>query len=213
MSDDDRQRWDERYAGGSYRERSHPSAFLAEWLPTLAPHLGARRALDVACGQGRNALHLAAAGLEVDAIDISAVGLALAAETAAARGLTVNWIAADLDEAPLAAGAYGLVLVSRFLARARVADLARALGPHGVLLYEQHVDSDAEVGGPRSAAFRLRPNELLRLFADLHVVHYAEGLVADPDGRDMALARLVATRHPLELRLPAGLRRGEHPSG
>ena len=62
MSHADRDKWDKRYREGSYGTRTYPSELLAEWLPQLQKG----RALDVACGAGRNALYLAAAGYVVD---------------------------------------------------------------------------------------------------------------------------------------------------
>ena len=48
--------------------------------------------------------------------------------------------------------------------------------------------------GPSSRRFRARPNELLERFRDLRILSYEEGIVADPDGNRMALARLVACK-------------------
>ena len=92
MSDTDRERWNARYASGEYAARTYPSALLAAWTDRLPPG----RALDVACGLGRNAIHLAAHGYAVDAMDISDIALAGARERADAAGVTVNWIEADL---------------------------------------------------------------------------------------------------------------------
>ncbi len=92
MSEADRDKWDTRYRQGSYQARTHPTELLAEWLPQLPRG----RALDVACGAGRNALYLAEAGYEVEAIDISRVALERLRETARARGLDVTCIETDL---------------------------------------------------------------------------------------------------------------------
>ena len=94
MSDAERQRWDQRYRDGSYRARPHATELLQKWQPKLPRG----RALDIACGAGRNALYLAALGYEVDAVDIAPYALERARQAAAERGLVVNWIAADLGE-------------------------------------------------------------------------------------------------------------------
>ena len=73
-------------------------------------------------------------------------------------------------------------------------DLVAALREGGHLVYEQHLQTDREVGGPGSQRYRLRPNELLEKFAALRVLYYREGLMQDPDGPLMALAQLVACR-------------------
>lgn len=190
MSQADRDKWDQRYAEGEYFARTWATPYLEEWLPRLP----GGRALDVACGAGRNSLLLAAAGYAVDAMDISEQALARARASAEARGLEVNWIVADLDDAPVPEDAYDLIVVVRYLHRPLCARLEAALREGGHLLYEQHLVSERPVGGPRSASFRLQPNELLSLFQGLRVLDYREGLDEDPDGKLMALARLVACK-------------------
>lgn len=195
MSQVDKDRWDERYRAGEYEGRPYPAPFLQSWLATRNQRPSApARALDVACGLGRNARLLARSGYDVDAVDVSQVAIDKATELAREEALAVNWQAMDLDEVPLPNGPYQLIVVCRFLDRRLVPDLKRRLAVGGRLVYEQHVvmTTDEQVGGPKSARFRLQPNELLHLFSDLHVVHYNEGLVSDPDGALMALAQLVA---------------------
>lgn len=198
MSVADRIKWDERYRAGAYADREHPSALLAEWEPRLPRG----RALDVACGAGRNSLFLAATGRSVDAVDISAVALDRARETAKARRLQVRWIEADLEEEPATAlprERYDLIVLVRYVNAKLLKILLERLAPNGMLLCEQHVESCEDVVGPKTAAFRLRRNELLRDVmgqkepADT-IVHYSEGPVTDPDGKRAALAQLVLRR-------------------
>jgi len=193
MSDADREKWNTRYREGSYAARVHPTALLAEWLPRLPRG----RALDVACGAGRNALWIAEAGWEVDAIDISSAALERAAATAAKRSLEVRWIEADLEAAPLPDGTYDLIVVVRYVNPDLMPRLIRLLREGGHLLCEQHLHTACEVVGPADPAFRLDAGELLGLVANLRVLWYREGLVEDPDGRMAALAQIVACRsHP-----------------
>ncbi len=195
MSDEERVRWNEKYASGAYADRKHPTPLLEQW----APELPAGRALDVACGAGRNSLYLATGGWDVDGADISAAGLARAREDAEARGLGVSWIEADLDESPdetLPEGPYDLIVVVRYVNRKLYPHLLRRLRPGGIIVYEQHLASDEDVIGPKTRAFRLRPNELLRdILAAAgdggRLLYYREGIVTDPDGRRAALAQLV----------------------
>ena len=190
MSQADREKWESRYVQGSYQARSYPSAFLTQWLPRINPG----RALDVACGAGRNALYEAERGFEVDAIDISSSALEQAKASAKVRGVRVNWIEADLDDHQLPSSHYRLVSVIRYINRALMAQLTDTLEPDGWLIFEHHYQTDQPVGGPRGSDFRLAPQELLQRFRALRVIHYLEDIVDDPDGRRMALARLVARR-------------------
>ena len=193
MSEADRQKWQRRYAAGEYAQRTHPTRMLEEWLHALPRPEGAR-ALDLACGAGRNALYLAAQGYQVDAMDISSVALERGAAAAADMGLHINWIEVDLDAAALAPRRYDLVVASRYVNRALSADVAAALRDGGHLLYEQHLRTSRDVGGPGSAQFRVAPNELLEMFPDLRVLYYREAIIDDPDGASMALAQMIACK-------------------
>ena len=190
MSDADREHWNARYESGEYAARAHPSTLLAAWIDRL-PH---GRALDVACGRGRNAIHLAANGYAVDAMDISDVALARARERADAAGVVVNWIESDLEQPDIARDTYDVIVIARFLDRPLIPRLIDALRPGGHVVYDHHCITSVEVDGPKSHRFRARPNELLERFRALRVLFYEEGIVADPDGGRMALARLVACK-------------------
>lgn len=194
MADADRDKWNERYQEG-YAGHGRPSAVLQQWI-TRIPR---GRALDLACGAGRNALFLASHGFAVDAVDISNEALARARERAQAAGLEVNWIEHDLD-VPLALTAgYALILVVRFMNLPLIAGLSAWLAPDGILMVEQHLVTTAEVAGapiagPTDPAFRVQPGELRQLAQGLRVLCYEETLTLDPDQRPVALARLVAQK-------------------
>jgi tellurite methyltransferase len=206
MSDADRDKWNERYRAGAYAQREHPSVLVADHAGEIAATQSAAagdgallRALDLACGAGRNARHLAALGYAVDAVDISAEalqrGAALAATAGSGRPASISWIEHDLDLGlPRGLGDYALILILRYLDLSLVAAAAERLRPGGYLLCEAHLVTDAAVIGPRDRAFRAEPGELRQAAAALEVVEYWEGIVRDPDGRDAAVARLVAWR-------------------
>ena len=193
MSAAERDKWDERYRDGAYERRTHPTALLAEWLPQLARG----RALDVACGAGRNTLYLAAHGFAVAAIDISVVALERGRRAAAERVLDVEWLCADLDddvEHALPAGPFDLIVWVRYVHRTLMPALVARLNAGGTLLCEQHLATAVPVAGPTSAAYRLAPGDLARAARPLQVLHSYEGTLVDPDDRPVALAQLVARR-------------------
>jgi SAM-dependent methyltransferase len=191
VSDTERDKWDERYRGSAYDGRTHPTALLETWLPKLRRG----RALDLACGAGRNALYLAAHGFAVDALDISAVGLERGRRAAAAAKLEVRWLCVDLDQRPADAlehAAYDLIVWVRYVNRSLMPHAIACLKPGGHLVCEQHLVTAADVVGPTTPAFRLAANELEESVAGLTVLFYREGEIVDPDGRRAALAQLVA---------------------
>jgi SAM-dependent methyltransferase len=190
VSDEERSRWDRRYATGEYEPRTRPSPFLLEWLDRFP----VGRALDVATGTGRNALALADAGFEVDAVDVSAVALERARAEGEERGLQVAWVHADLDDGVLPGDGYDLITVLRFRNPDLWPLLASAMASGGWILIEHHLRTSREdVVGPSDEAFRLAPGELLEAFRDLRVVHYSESVEPTDDGEALfVIARLVA---------------------
>lgn len=191
MSEAERKEWTRRWTEGDYHARSEPTALVSGW----AWRLPKGRALDLACGNGRNALHMAELGFTVDAMDIAPEALKLAQDAARERGLAVHFILADLDEYPLPAETYDLITVSFYMNRELMPRVKDALKPGGFVLQEQHYLTDYDVSGPRDRQFRLRPNELLHLFLDFRVRHFSE-FIEEEDGRLVAVERLVAQKPP-----------------
>lgn len=188
---DERTAWNRRYAEGEYVPRTAPAPFLEAWIDRFPPG----RALDVACGTGRNALRLAAAGFEVDAVDISDVAIETARDEAGRHGLDVQWHVAAMDDYEIPAASYEVITVIRYRNPALWPRLIEGLTPDGWILVEHHFKSTVEVRGPSTADFRLDAGELLNAFGGLRVLFYAEGLeTADIDDGQYALARMVACK-------------------
>ena len=90
----DSQEWDQRYAGTGLVWTAEPNRFVVAELQDLAPG----QALDVAAGEGRNAVWLAARGWQVTAVDFSAAGLDKGRRLAQARGVAIDWVHADVRD-------------------------------------------------------------------------------------------------------------------
>ena len=146
-------------------------------------------------GAGRNAIHLAALGFEVDAVDISTVAVERGRSSASEAGVAVNFIAADLEHGlpDGVAANYALIAIVRYVNLRLVAELAKHLAPGGYLFVEEHLVTQHDVAGPKSPSHRLRRGELSAALAGLEPVFYREGLVRDPDGRTVSLAQAIAT--------------------
>jgi SAM-dependent methyltransferase len=193
-----RERWNERYASAGFEPfPDEAAAWLAEHsalLRELAAASEQARALDVACGDGRNARRLAELGFAVDAVDVSDVAVAALRQAAADRGLRVDPRALDLEREPLPAGPYDVVVCMSYLQRDLFEPLARVLAPGGVVLYETFARAHVEeLGRDFNPAYVLERNELLRAFSALHVRHYREGVV-DARGGPRGVASIVAQR-------------------
>ena len=150
------------------------------------------RALDLACGAGRNAIFLAQAGYRVDAIDISPEGLKLAGQGAESQGLDINWIEHDLDQPYSFDTGYDLILVMWFVKLELVTRLCDCLAPGGHLICEEHLVTDEDVIGPKNPDFRVAPGALREAVSRLEVLHYEESVEPIPEGGQVASARVVA---------------------
>ncbi len=189
MSTEDQVKWQQRYAEDTYR-KNNPVTLLHDWLPQIRPG----RALDIACGAGRNAIAAAEAGFRVDAIDISSNGLNLARQNAAAQGLEVNWIEHDLDQPYEFARDYDLIIVMWFVDLPLITRLCGCLAPGGYLVCEEHLKSDADVIGPGNPAFRVAPGALRDAADGIEILHYREAVETAEDGDRVASAQLVGRR-------------------
>lgn len=188
--------WDDRFANGEYPRAPEPSPILRRYLPEIPDG----RALDVAAGSGRNAVFLADAGYEVDAVDGSTEGLRIARERAAERGADARLRTeqADLTEYEFPTASYDLITVSFYRVVDRLPDVVEALVDGGFLFVEHHLRTTDDVSGPSTDRYRYGANELLRAGLGLTVIHYDEGREAaagDEDGtEDRATVRLLARR-------------------
>lgn len=179
-----------------------PASFLCE----VSQHLPRGRALDVAAGRGRNALHLARLGNTVEAVDRDAVALEELQTAAAAQGYaTLTTCAIDLEPTgtpppELGKELYDVITVFFYLYRPLFPMLIQALKPGGMLVYETFLaDNHLRYGHPRRREFCLETNELLRLVEPLVIRHYNEGArsQAGPPGHEVAqviTARLLAQK-------------------
>lgn len=164
--------WDRRYASSELLWGSGPNAFVATEVADLPPG----RALDLAAGEGRNAIWLAQRGWTVTAVDFSAVAMdkaAALAKSVEAPAAQLRWICADVTTYEAGAGAYDLVLLAylQLPAAERKEVLSRAasaLAPGGTLLVVAHdlANLTEGVGGPQDAAVLFRPQDVLSDLAD-----------------------------------------------
>ena len=187
MSETDREKWNRRYAENTWR-KGNPVTLVEDWLPRIAPG----KALDVACGAGRNSILLAQQGFEVDAIDISVEGLKLGREQADALGLAINWIEHDLDEPYHFDTDYDLILVLWYVDLDLISQLCNCLAPGGYLLCEEHLQTDAEVSGPDNRNFRVPPGALRNAVNRLEILFDEESIRPNAEGEAMASAKIVA---------------------
>ncbi|HLY83053.1 MAG TPA: class I SAM-dependent methyltransferase [Acidimicrobiales bacterium] len=197
----DRHEWDARYAGDELLWRAEPNRFLVTEAAGLTPG----RALDVACGEGRNAVWLAAQGWEVTGVDFSPVALAKAERLAAEQEVAVEWVNADVLDWDPPAGRFDLIVIFYLQLpaeqRRRVhARVAAGLAAGGTLMVVGHdLANLAEgYGGPRDASVLFTPDDVAADLAGLTIVR-AERLrrpVSTDAGEVNAIDALVRATRP-----------------
>lgn len=156
----------------------HPSPFLITQLPRLPRG----KVLDVATGKGRHAHFLATQGFSVHGIDRNRDALAFIdaqAQEDGALPITTEYMdleTNDLAPPDLGTEIYDVILIFFYLYRPLFPQLLKALKPGGILLYETFLlENHLQRQHPRRKEFCLKPNELLTVLRDCHILHYDEG--------------------------------------
>lgn len=180
----EREDWDRRYEGEELLWRADPNRFLVEATADLEPGT----AVDVACGEGRNAIWLAERGWQATGVDFSPVALAKAGRLAESRGVHVEWVEADIRKwsAPksfdLAAVFYVQLPAAERRSVYRAAADAVAPGGHLLVVGHDLENLTAGVGGPQSP----------------DVLFTADDVVADIEGSGLTVERAGQVRRPVE---------------
>ena len=179
--------WNRRYAETELLWTARPNRFLVAETEALAPG----RVLDLACGEGRNAVWLAERGWKALGVDFSDVAIGKAQRVAEARGVTdaTEWLVADLFGYEAEPDAFELVIafylqVPADELRAIVGRAAAAVAPGGTFLLVGHDlrNLDSGHGGPKDAS----------------VLYLAEDVGGYLDGTGLALERAEPVERPVE---------------
>ena len=180
MSDEDRVRWDLRYAARhdlGADDIALPAVFgpYAELIPTSG------RALEVACGGGASAVWLALRGMDVLGVDVSPVAVGAARDLARRRRLTArcHFGVVDLDAGLPAGPPVDLLLCNMFRDPRLYGAIVDRLASGGLLAISVLSEVGAEPG-----PFRAPAGELTDAFGDLQVIAANEA-----EGRAWLVAR------------------------
>lgn len=186
-SDEDRQSWDTLFSTQSYVFGKEPAAFLRDHVSLLP----VGRALDIAMGEGRNAVFLARKGFHVDGVDISEVAIKKSRRLARDNHVTINPINADLNNYSIKAESYIVILNIDYLQRSLIPQIKKGLKHGGVVVYENYTVEQLKnpEGNLLRRDYLLARGELRNLFKDFEILVYRE----TNDGKD-ARASLIARK-------------------
>jgi tellurite methyltransferase len=168
-----------------------PNPFLKRYIHLLPKG----KALDLATGEGRNAVFLAQNGFEVDAVDLSEKGLEKARKLAREKGVKVTALLVDLNHYQIEKDRYDLIANFYFLKRRLIPKVRKGLKQGGRVIFETYLleHRTLATGGPKQAKYFLKPNELLRLFKNFRILFYREGIFRE-GGKRKAVASLIAQK-------------------
>ncbi|MCO5143238.1 MAG: methyltransferase domain-containing protein [Oligoflexia bacterium] len=187
---DEKTAWDKTYSRKDYVFGKDPVDFLQKNIDSLPKG----RALDIATGEGRNAVFLAKKGFSVDAVDISKVGLKKAQKLASEHGVKIQTINADLNRYEIPLSKYNVILNFFYLQRNLIPKIKKGLLPGGVVVFETYTTDQLKIPGASTweKEYLLKPGELKKMFSGFEILKYQE----NNDGKS-ATARLIA-RKPKE---------------
>jgi SAM-dependent methyltransferase len=182
--------WNERYCSGDRAAedlRAAPARLLVETAKQLEPG----KALDLACGTGRNALWLAEHGWSVTAVDGAAAAIDILRSRASKRAVTVDARVADLEKSEyrIEDSSWDLIAMCYYLQRNLFEPAKQGVAPGGILLAIVHITEP----GDEPTAHRLRPGELERYFQDWEILHSHEGKPNDA-AHWRSVAEIIARR-------------------
>ena len=185
----DKIKWNQRFGLEDTYLGERPSPFLAAEIKKIQRLAPGKRALDIACGEGRNSVFLAQHGFLVTGLDISDVGLDKGMRRAAAAGVPVDFRQVDLDDYRFTEQ-FDLIINFNFLLRGLIPNEVDALSPGGLLIIDTIMES-ADRLVSRNPAYLLQRGELQRIVADLpgDILHYEE-----LPGDEMPTARVLFSK-------------------
>ena len=171
-----------------------PARFLVENFE----HLPKGLVLDLAMGEGRNAIYLATRGFDVDGVDVDPEAVARARAKARRLGAPIRAVVGNVEDGTyiIPIDTYDVIAVFNFLHRPLFTDIREGLKPGGVVVYQTFTTAQLQLeSGPRNAEHLLQPRELARIFADWEILRYREYVENEgPGNPSRALAGIIAKK-------------------
>lgn len=181
---EDKQRWNDRHV------TKPMSKDASKTLVKYVKHANIDKALDIACGTGRNSHFLSSLGFDVDAVDISDFALTQIDNTP-----TINKIEADLDSYNITPNRYDLIVNMNYLNRRLTSQMKDALKSGGLIIFETFIVAHGEFQMPTTNLdYLLRKNELLHTFIGLDIIYYEEKIEVNRLGERVKVASIVAKK-------------------
>lgn len=199
----DREEWNARYDTEDLVWSAEPNQFLVSEVGDLAP----ATVVDLACGEGRNAIWLAEQGWHATGVDFSRTALDKGRQIAQRRGVTVEWIEADVSTWTPPEHGYDLVIAFYMQLKdpersAAIGAATRAVRKGGTFLFVAHdlKNLTEGFGGPPNEAVLYTHDEVAKRAEDAGLTIEKAGTVLrtveTDDGERNAIDTLVRASRP-----------------
>jgi tellurite methyltransferase len=170
-----------------HESSSEPAQFLVENIGLLPRG----RVLDLAMGNGRNAIYLAKAGFKVEGVDMSPEAVNMALQSSQEAGVTIKAQIADLESNyQIEKDAFDAIICFNYLQRSLIPQIKDGLRPGGMVMYETFIVDQAQFGKPQNPDYLLKHNELLDMFGNFRCLYYREGIIENRK----AIASIIAQK-------------------
>lgn len=157
--------------------------------------------LDLACGMGRNGLHLVKNDINVVFADINGESLAQVKKSIIYLPMDKQKLAQfwqvdfeQKDTRPLKGLYFDAVMVFRYLHRSLFKDIKASIKPGGIIIYERFTTQQVAFGRPKNPDFLLQAGELIELFSDWEILHQFEGVITNGSNVKQAIAQIIAVK-------------------
>jgi SAM-dependent methyltransferase len=184
MAVEDKERWDKKY------KNNHPiPSKIAEVVEKYSLLAKGKKALDIACGTGRNAKFLASKGFQVDALDISPIALE---SLKGIKNIQIKEV--DFDNYRLEEDAYDLIVCTYYLNRSLFPQIEKALKEDGLFIFETFMHHPKNTKVPSNRSFLLEDGELETTFDDQYELLYLQEFMDDIACGDKAMKSSMVAR-------------------
>ena len=160
-------------------------------------HLSRGLALDVAMGEGRNAIFLATRGFDVDGVDVDAAAVKRARSSSRRLGSPIRGVVGNVEDGTyiIPVETYDVIVVFNYLHRPLFNDIRDGLKPGGVAVFRTGMTEPSRRGGSEDPGRLLRPGELKAAFDDWEILTLREEVEPPTQNRPgRAVAGIVARK-------------------
>jgi len=194
MNHPDQVKWNNKYLQKDLSSKLKPSGWLVQHEDVLRS-ASPGKALDIACGGGRNSIYLAEIGFEVQAIDISDVAIDWLTNQVNKRQLAITPVRTNLEQFVPPENSYDVIINFNYLQRSLFPSIIKALKPGGLLFFQtMNVDHIDKLGFEIDRNFLLEKGELLQVFSNLEVLAHTEEIVKYSNGKKRGISSFLGRK-------------------